>query len=590
MDIDPSMAGEMAENPTRIADHQFKDEVFRSLNDLRNSKLLCDTTIRAEGKEFPAHRCVLSAGSLYFRGLFATELGESESNLIELQLLKCTAINEVLEFIYTGEATVNSSNAQDVIVAADYLIIPSLKAKASEFMENTINASNCLAMESFACQFHCDSLKRAALKYICQHFTCVVESEDFKTLEYNKVKMFISQDEIIVSKEEEVYEAVIRWVKHDMVSRESFFPELLKCVHIFSMSKFSLREIVANEELVLKNQECMSTVLKGMSSFLFSDDAGFRLLERPRLCLKTHEPVVVFTGGHVIPCQMYPPSRKTFGFLPATKQWVELPKMTVGRSRHAAAVCNGHLFVVGGQECAALSYYNPFHNKWCTKKDKMIPVRMGATLTTHKEEMYMIGGKKDSGIILHSVSKYSFQLNRWTDLSPMQFPRAAHCAVGLDGLIYIIAGQDNSVCLKCMECYDPSNDEWSQAPAMTNERKFAAAAATSGDKIIVVGGYADMECENLVESCEIFIKSTNEWNIVAGPIVPRAACGIVSIKDFVYLFGGEDGETEIGSVECYSFQGGTWHLIGNMPKPLTCLQASLLQLPMEYLREQLKVM
>ena len=264
--------------------------------------------------------------------------------------------------------------------------------------------------------------------------------------------------------------------------------------------------------------------------------------------------------------------------------------MTVGRSRHAAAVCNGHLFVVGGQERAALSYYNPFQNKWCTKKDKMIPVRMGATLTTHKEEMYMIGGKKDSGIILHSVSKYSFQLNRWTDLSPMQFPRAAHCAVGLDGLIYIIAGQDNSVCLKCMECYDPSNDEWSQAPAMANERKFAAAAATSGDKIIVVGGYADMECENLVESCEIFIKSTNEWNIVAGPIVPRAACGIVSIEDCVYLFGGEDGETEIGSVECYSFQGGAWHLIGNMPKPLTCLQASLLQLPMEYLREQLKVM
>lgn len=125
---------------------------------------------------------------------------------------------------------------------------------------------------------------------------------------------------------------------------------------------------------------------------------------------------------------------------------------------------------------------------------------------------------------------------------------------------------------------------------MTNERKFAAAAATSGDKIIVVGGYADMECENLVESCEIFIKSTNEWNIVAGPIVPRAACGIVSIEDCVYLFGGEDGETEIGSVECYSFQGGAWRLIGNMPKPLTCLQASLLQLPMEYLREQLKVM
>ena len=74
--------------------------------------------------------------------------------------MKCTALTEVLEFIYTGEAKVDTSNAQDLIVAADYLIIPSLKAKASVLLEKTINASNCLVLGSFASQFNCDSMKQ----------------------------------------------------------------------------------------------------------------------------------------------------------------------------------------------------------------------------------------------------------------------------------------------------------------------------------------------------------------------------------------------------------------------------------------------
>ena len=129
----------------------------RNLNELRKSNLLCDTIVRAEGTDFPAHRCVLSAGSQYFRALFTTELSENQSHVVELKMVKCAALAEVLEFLYTGEAKADNSNAQDLIVAADYLIIPTLKSKASEFLEGTVSASNCLALESFASQFHCES-------------------------------------------------------------------------------------------------------------------------------------------------------------------------------------------------------------------------------------------------------------------------------------------------------------------------------------------------------------------------------------------------------------------------------------------------
>ena len=130
-----------------IIHEDFKDELLHKLDELRETNILCDTTIRAEGQDFPAHKCVLSAVSPYFRAMFTSQLQENESNLVELQEAKSTTISDVLKFIYTGEAIIDSSNAQDLLMIADYLIIPSLKSKASFFLESSLNASNCLALE-----------------------------------------------------------------------------------------------------------------------------------------------------------------------------------------------------------------------------------------------------------------------------------------------------------------------------------------------------------------------------------------------------------------------------------------------------------
>lgn len=132
----------MMEGENELIDPNFKDDLLHKLNELRQSNILCDTTLRAEGQHFAAHRCVLSAGSSYFKGLFTSHFQQSqlsESNTLELKELKSGAFEQVLQFMYTGEAKVNFSTARDLIVAADYLIIPSLKSKASQFLEELIN-------------------------------------------------------------------------------------------------------------------------------------------------------------------------------------------------------------------------------------------------------------------------------------------------------------------------------------------------------------------------------------------------------------------------------------------------------------------
>ena len=136
----------MARDEKLLCDVEFKEELLSKLNELRKGSTLCDATLRIGGEDFVAHRCVLSAASPYFRSLFTSGFKENESNVVELQEIKSAAVaGEALRFIYTGEILINASNAQDLFKVADYLIIPSLKTKVSEYLKESIDATNCLA-------------------------------------------------------------------------------------------------------------------------------------------------------------------------------------------------------------------------------------------------------------------------------------------------------------------------------------------------------------------------------------------------------------------------------------------------------------
>lgn len=68
----------------------------------------------------------------------------------------------------------------------------------------------------------------------------VVKLSDFLFFNEEKLLELFSDDEIIVLCEEEVYYVVVRWVKYDLVLRENYFFELLKCFWLFLMLKFFL--------------------------------------------------------------------------------------------------------------------------------------------------------------------------------------------------------------------------------------------------------------------------------------------------------------------------------------------------------------
>ncbi len=296
---------------------------------------------------------------------------------------------------------------------------------------------------------------------------------------------------------------------------------------------------------------------------------------KPRACLNRFESAVVLTGGHRADKSI---TDATNCFLLSKNHWLSLPVMPCPRTRHGAAVCCGQLYVFGGSKSGPMCSFNPKRNKW-TSDDEKFPSRQHCSVTAFNEELYVIGGSGSQ--YRYRVDKYDPTLDEWKEVTTLKTPRAAHCAVAIANLIYVIAGHDGEVCHKSVECFNPLTNQRLVAAELNNVRRFAA-AATSNDKIYVAGGYGDMKFEIIEVSCEMFDPAVNEWSLVSSPIVPRAACGVISFDNHVYLFGGEDTSSKLNSVERYDVLNNKWHQVGTMPEKLTCLQASLLRIPNKY--------
>ena len=79
--------------------------------------------VAVKDKDFKAHKPVLAAASPFFLKLLASGMKESKEQLIKIELEEATAsvMEDVLQYIYTGNVSVIEESAHDLIATADYL-------------------------------------------------------------------------------------------------------------------------------------------------------------------------------------------------------------------------------------------------------------------------------------------------------------------------------------------------------------------------------------------------------------------------------------------------------------------------------------
>ena len=326
---------------------QYCIDLMQILNDFRKHNVLCEVVIVVHGRSFYAHRNVLAAASPYFRAMFTSNMREQiESKPVILENIAADVMDELLSFMYTGSINITPFNVKDLVSASNYLLIDSLKEACVTFMKSTLNPSNCLGIEAAADMFDCETLRSTAQQYISECFEAVAQTDEFKNLPVERLIELLVSDDTKVQREEQIFEALMVWVKHDLENRLSRFAELSGLVRFPLMSPYYLADHVETENIVMSTPECTQYLLEAKNYHMLPDRRhlikGFRTKPRKSMGLIN----VMFTAGGI---QGSVVVKSTFCYVSKVNKWYPTASMVTARCRHGLAVTGDMVYAVGGQ-------------------------------------------------------------------------------------------------------------------------------------------------------------------------------------------------------------------------------------------------
>ena len=251
----------------------------------------------------------------------------------------------------------------------------------------------------------------------------------------------------------------------------------------------------------------------------------------------------------------YDESGKTTGIVevydPHTDMWSRISSLPVPEDHAAAAAYGGKLFVVGGyitvggQRTSTNNsfVYDPSTDKW--EKIKSIPTPRGAlTANFINGILYVIGGQDASRKTVSANEAYDTKTGTWTEKRPMPTIRHHLASAVIDGKLFVIGGRQTDKSpdknIGTNEAYDPALDKWTSLAPMPTKRSGLTAASLSND-VYVFGGehpFDDGKPLKTFDDTEIYNPKTDTWT--SGVPLPTARHGLIAgeVNGTIYVIGG----------------------------------------------------
>ncbi|XP_053776129.1 kelch-like protein 17 isoform X2 [Desmodus rotundus] len=558
-------------------------DAFVAMSRMRQRGLLCDIVLHVAAKEIRAHKVVLASCSPYFHAMFTNEMSESRQTHVTLHDVDPQALDQLVQFAYTAEIVVGEGNVQTLLPAASLLQLNGVRDACCKFLLSQLDPSNCLGIRGFADTHSCSDLLKAAHRYVLQHFVDVAKTEEFMLLPLKQVLELVSSDSLNVPSEEDVYRAVLSWVKHDVDARRQHVPrvdrcprglslpgqsvlgfyllpdrgapapQLMKCVRLPLLSRDFLLGHVDAESLVRHHPDCKDLLIEALKFHLLPEQRGIlgTSRTRPRRC-EGAGPVLFAVGGGSLfaihgDCEAYDTR---------TDRWHMVASMSTRRARVGVAAVGNRLYAVGGydgtSDLATVESYDPVTNTW--QPEVSMGTRRSCLGVAALHGLLYAAGGYDGASCLNSAERYDPLTGTWTSVAAMSTRRRYVRVAMLDGNLYAVGGYDSSSHLATVEKYEPQVNTWTPVASMLSRRSSAGVAVLEG-ALYVAGGNDGTSCLNSVER---YSPKAGAWESVAPMNIRRSTHDLVAMDGWLYAVGGNDGSSSLNSIEKYNPRTNKW--------------------------------
>eukprot|EP00794_Sanderia_malayensis_P009687 gene9687-10677_t len=479
-------------------------EAFYFLNEFRQTGELCDIYLQAGASKVNAHKAVLAACSPYFRAMFTADFLEAKQPFICMKGTDGRALEDIVNYFYTGKISINALNVEGVLGVANALQLESLVNHCETYMRRNISLGNCFGLYSLAKFYGLTDLDQQALRFISWYFADIPQEGEFLLLPSELLKQLVANQFLKVPSEEFLLEAVMKWLFHDLEKRKIEFNRIIPEVRFSLMNPNYLAESVC-VKFLMKNFTLGQQFIK--EALLYQSTKG-----------KTNDKAL----SNVI------------------------------ANRFKARSSSEDIYVIGGwsdgQKLSSVQCFNLDTLKWSTLQNMRLAHVSGEDyfrVIVSNEQLYSVSQ--------HNVSRYDAVDGKWSCIAhgpEIQCKWAGLCEC--NGYLYLVGGNSSKIC----KCFDTNELTWFDLPVMTHSRYYPGVGVMMG-KIYVVGGL-DHNWMSL-KSCERYDPKLNQWEVIRSMKVPRWSLGVAVVENQLYAIGGNHNvEQYANSVELYNPNENKW--------------------------------
>ncbi|MBN3273506.1 KLH28 protein, partial [Polyodon spathula] len=536
------------------------EQLLQGLQLLRQHGELCDIVLRVGDAKIHAHKVVLASISPYFKAMFTGNLSEKENSEVEFQCIDEAALQAIVEYAYTGTVFISQETVESLLPAANLLQVKLVLKECCAFLENQLDASNCIGISRFAETYGCNDLYLAASKFICQHFEEVCRTEEFFELTRAELDEILSNDCLNVVTEETVFYALESWLKYDVQERQQYLAQLLHCVRLPLLSVKFLTRLYEANHLIRDDHTCKHLLNEALKyHFMPEHRLSYQtvLSTRPRCAPK----VLCAVGGKA---GLFATLESMEMYFPQTDSWIGLAPLSVPRYEFGIAVLDQKVFVLGGiathmrqgisyrRHESTVESWDPETNTW-TLVERMTESRSTLGVVVLAGELYAMGGY-DGQYYLQSVEKYIPKVKEWHPVALMMKSRSCFSAAVLDGMIYAIGGygpahmnrQKNNVGIVNKKC---------NVIQLNTDKRINFGVGVMLGFIFVVGGHNGV---SHLSSIERYDPHQNQWTVCRPMNEPRTGVGAAIIDNYLYVVGGHSGSSYLNTVQRYDPITDNW--------------------------------